>query len=59
MLTIEPLIDALAAGNTAILKPSAYSAHTTALISRIIRECFDEKYVPLSQAGARKIIPAK
>ena len=51
MLTIEPLIDALAAGNTAILKPSAYSAHTTALISRIIRECFDEKYVAVVTGG--------
>ena len=51
MLTIEPLIDALAAGNTAILKPSAYSAHTTALISRIIRECFDEKYVTVVTGG--------
>ncbi len=56
MLTIEPLIDALAAGNTAILKPSAYSAHTTALISRMIQECFDENMWPLSQVGARKII---
>ena len=51
MLTIEPLIDALAAGNTAILKPSAYSAHTTALISRMIRECFDEKYVAVVTGG--------
>ena len=51
MLTIEPLIDALAAGNTAILKPSAYSAHTTALISRMIQECFDEKYVAVVTGG--------
>mgnify|MGYP000867049633 CR=1 FL=1 len=51
MLTIEPLVDALAAGNTAILKPSAYSAHTTALISRMIQECFDEKYVAVVTGG--------
>ena len=51
MLTMEPLIDALAAGNTAILKPSAYSAHTTALIVRLIKECFDEKYVAVVTGG--------
>ena len=45
------VIDALAAGNTAILKPSAYSAHTTALISRMIQECFDEKYVAVVTGG--------
>ena len=33
------------------LKPSAYSAHTTALISRMIQECFDEKYVAVVTGG--------
>ena len=51
MLTIEPLIDALAAGNTAILKPSAYSAHTTALISRMIQECFRIAVFPAASAS--------
>ena len=35
MLTFEPLVDALAAGNTAIVKPSAYSANTSELISHM------------------------
>ena len=30
LLTIEPLVDAIAAGNTAVLKPSAYSPATSA-----------------------------
>lgn len=51
MLTIEPLADALAAGNTVILKPSAYSPHTTNIIKKIIEECFDEKYVALVSGG--------
>ena len=38
MLTLEPLADALAAGNTAIVKPSAYSPATSAIIKKIIGE---------------------
>ena len=41
MLTIDPLADAIAAGNTAVLKPSAYSPNTSAVIKKIIEECFD------------------
>ena len=51
MLTIEPLVDALAAGNTAIVKPSAYSIHTSSLISRMLQECFDKKYVAVVTGG--------
>lgn len=51
MLTIEPLIDAIAAGNTAILKPSAYSPHTSALIKAIIEECFEPRYIAVITGG--------
>ena len=40
LLTIDPLADAIAAGNTAIVKPSAYSPATSAIIEKIIAECF-------------------
>lgn len=45
LLTIDPLVDALAAGNTAIVKPSAYSPYTSAVIEELIRECFPSEYV--------------
>ena len=45
LLTIDPLVDALAAGNTAIVKPSAYSPYTSAVIQELIRECFPSEYV--------------
>lgn len=45
LLTIDPLIDALAAGNTVVLKPSAYSPYTSAVIQSMIEECFDKRYV--------------
>lgn len=45
LLTMEPLVDALAAGNTAVVKPSAYSPDTGELIGKLLGECFEEKYV--------------
>lgn len=51
MLTIEPLVDALAAGNTAVLKPSAYSPHTSEVIRKIIQECFPSSYVAVVTGG--------
>lgn len=51
LLTLEPLVDAIAAGNTAVLKPSAYSPHTGALIQEMIAECFDETYVSVITGG--------
>ena len=51
LLTMEPLVDAISAGNTAVLKPSAYSPHTSALIQNIISECFDEAYVSVITGG--------
>lgn len=51
LLTIGPLADAIAAGNTAILKPSAYSPATSALIADMIAECFPEDYVAVVLGG--------
>ena len=54
LLTIEPLIDALAAGNTAVIKPSAYSPATTEIIKNLIEKCFDRKYVAVVTGGREK-----
>ena len=51
LLTIEPLVNAIAAGNTAIVKPSAYSSATTEVITKIIAECFPEEYVAVVTGG--------
>ncbi len=51
LLTMEPLVDALAAGNTVVVKPSAYSPHTSDLIAKLIAECFDESYVAVITGG--------
>ena len=51
LLTIDPLVNALAAGNTAVIKPSAYSLHTSKLIKELIEECFDQEYVTVITGG--------
>lgn len=54
LLTIDPLADAIAAGNTAIVKPSAYSPNTSAVIEKIITECFPPEYVAVITGGRKE-----
>lgn len=51
LLTIDPLVDAIAAGNTAILKSSAYSPCTSAVIAQMLRELFPENYIAVVTGG--------
>ncbi len=41
LLSMDPVIGAVAAGNCFVLKPSAYSAHTSEIINTIIAEVFE------------------
>ena len=51
MLTLSPLVDALAAGNTAVVKPSAYSPWTSEVIRQILTKCFEPQYVSVVTGG--------
>ena len=51
LLTLEPLADAIAAGNTAILKPSAYSPNTSAVIAELVGGLFPPEYVAVVTGG--------
>lgn len=51
LLTMQPLAGALAAGNCCVVKPSAYSPHTSSVIAEILRECFPEKYAAAVTGG--------
>ncbi len=51
LLTLEPLCDALAGGNTVILKPSQYSKETTTVLKEMIEETFREEEVALIEGG--------
>ena len=50
-LCLGPLVSCLAAGNTAILKPSEATPHTAALIGTLIREFFEEELVSVVEGG--------
>jgi len=51
LLTLEPLIGALAAGNCCVVKPSAYSPATSKVMAEMLREVFPEKYVAVVEGG--------
>lgn len=50
-LTFCPLISAVAAGNTVVLKPSEHTPHSSAVMKAIIQEVFDEREVTLVEGG--------
>ncbi|MGU3375892.1 NAD(P)-dependent benzaldehyde dehydrogenase MdlD [Chryseobacterium sp. M5A1_1a] len=50
-LTFSPLIGALIAGNTAILKPSENTPHVAKILEKIVKESFDESYVAVIQGA--------
>lgn len=51
MLTLEPLAGAIAAGNTCVLKPSAYSPATSAVIRQVVAEALPAEYVAVVEGG--------
>ena len=50
-LVFEPLTGAIAAGNTAIVKPSELTPHVAIVIKDIIEDTFDEAYVSVVEGG--------
>lgn len=50
-LTFSPLVAAIAAGNTAIIKPSEMTPNTSAVIRKIIETTFDESEVAVFEGG--------
>ncbi len=51
-LAVGPLISAIAAGNTAVLKPSENTPHTSALLKRMVSEVFLPAEVAVFEGGA-------
>jgi len=50
-LMIEPLIGAIAAGNTVMMKPSEFTPHVANVIEKIMSETFDQNYIKVFQGG--------
>lgn len=51
LLAMEPLIMAIAAGNTVVLKPSELTQNTSQLITEILEKVFPKEYVSSVQGG--------
>ncbi len=51
LLTMQPLATAIAAGNTAVVKPSAYSSATSETVKKITVACFDTSLAAVVTGG--------
>ncbi len=51
-LFMSPLIGAIAAGNTVVLKPSEHAPTVSAVLAEMIEEVFPEKYIAVVQGDA-------
>ena len=54
LLSMEPLVDAVAAGNTAILKPSAYAPATAEIMKSLVEECYPSEFVTVVTGGRQE-----
>lgn len=50
-LAIIPLISAIAAGNTCILKPSELAPNTSVLLKKLLNSIYDEEFVAVIEGG--------
>lgn len=51
LLSVDPLLAAIAAGNCVVLKPSAYAPATSRLLREMVEELFDPEYVAVVEGG--------
>ncbi|MDE6276104.1 MAG: aldehyde dehydrogenase [Clostridia bacterium] len=51
MLSIEPMVDAIAAGNSVVLKPSRYSRNTSLAIEKLVEKTFEKNEVIVVSGG--------
>lgn len=51
LLCLEPVINAIAAGNCVILKPSAYAPHVSAVLANMLAACFSPEYIAVVEGG--------
>ncbi|MFO8086789.1 MAG: aldehyde dehydrogenase [Bacteroidales bacterium] len=52
LLTLQPLVSAIAAGNTAVIKPSELAPNSSAMIAKLINNTFDPDYIFVAQGDA-------
>ena len=57
LLTMSPLVSAIAGGNTVFIKPSEEAAHTALFIEKLIAKTFDREYIHVVQGVGADVIP--
>lgn len=50
-LLLNPLVGAISAGCTAVLKPSPYVPHVSLALEAMLKECFNEEYIAVIQGN--------
>lgn len=50
-LLLNPLVGAISAGCTAMLKPSPYTPHVSAVLTKMIRNTFSEEYIAIVEGN--------
>ncbi|MBT7305119.1 MAG: aldehyde dehydrogenase [Bacteroidetes bacterium] len=53
-LSLAPMVAAIAAGNTIILKPSEISSQTSGVMASILNEAFDPNFLKVIQGGVQE-----
>lgn len=56
-LLFTPLVGAIAAGNTVVLKPSEFASATATLMKKIVEETFSSNYVLYVEGDGATVIP--
>lgn len=56
-LLIAPLMGAIAGGNCAVLKPSEFTPHTTAVIKEMMEATFDKNYITVIEGDGITVVP--
>src|SRR5699024_12677543 len=52
-LSIAPLIGTIAAGNTAVIKPSEFAANTSSLLASMFRETISHEYIAVIEGEVK------
>ena len=50
-LTLAPVVGSISGGNCTVVKPSNYSPATSAIIRKVLSECFAEEYIAVVEGG--------
>ena len=54
LLSLHPIVSAMAAGNTVILKPSELALNTSQIMAKLINENFDSEYLHVIEGGVKE-----